>query len=1609
MSNNLQFNDNGTYTKTYIGSDSTGFYNMYYDGNTITSTTLLMGTGHRINFQIDPKKLPKYSQINSIKLRLRGTNNLTTPVINLTKETAYNSNTGTVIDCMVRAENFLYEVDVTKHVLDNEGNITYFGINTSHSISFYSSLTSTSSYLPQIIIDYVDIEQGLLKNKFVSGNAGRALEYKVGIQSGYPLISKELLNLGGNLMPLNLRLCFDTLRKAQNTVNALYNGMPNGWRLNYGMYLEGATNNYQFFDENGVRHQFKSSINDSSIHYDVAGTGLILIVETNGYKIKDTENNYLQFNSNKLLTKIARVIGTNEISTTITYNANTAQIATITDGMGRVFNFTYTSTEVKVTGTDITEIILSISNNQLTQIKEYGNRVSTYSYTNNFLTSAISDAGEKVIFTYDNLEKVSNISNYVNNNIVDQISLEYYLKTSYATNYKGIKFGYNFDIDSEVLSQFELQGKAAKNYKVLTKTDYSLLAEKSNTEAFNGYSDVELTSADGEVVLTKSLAKSKGTFDINTTGIYVVAFNYYIEGGYASKTSLLDVQQDGVSLLGTPISLNANNNKDQMILTSFRCNSLSAIKIKVTHSSEGTLYVNNIRVYESDPVEQYVCLNKYTNYSTISGDSQSWYKMNNNVTIGYDNGSDRFKVYKEDLEENLKNVALANGGKFNLWYNKKRGLITNVTSSILYTTSGPYYNLIELKMAVVTITKDKTTFRYNDYSSYGSLTNFLRRIIVHTSFLGELYEDFLVQNKDYLTVREKEYTSLYRDISHDSKGNETSSYVRNLNDALYINSAKKHSTDGKKLVSHKAYNGNLTYTGSTFDIDDNGKLKTEVLANGLTVSYDYDAEDNLKLKSATVSNVENKNEMEYEKDKAKQFSSSSNGYQFEYDTLNKLSKVKMIANDVVTDLITVQNSISPTNDVSIKAYPNGYYEKVTKDKYGNIMKIENSTNGSSYSIYKSFFHSDGDPESFKYSTDPETASLNQSALSRVRKVYDGITYDSATITYDNFGNVIKIAHTSESNIDNRTFAYDTAKRLKNDTILNGLTKYVVDYTYRNTDLEPSEDVEKVENAVSWTYDGTRNEQIIEKTNTVDNLRRVSSDKIYSNNYILQRDYTYATSGSNTTPFITKIDYKTGYYASPTSLGTIMYTYDNMNNITGVSDTFCSNTASYTYDGLGRITRENNSKLNKSSIWTYDSRGNITSQQDGVYTTGTFTPSTTTTFTYASSYPDRLTKHGSASITYDSMGNMLTYGSQRFSWTRGRILNSFTNASGSQYTYAYNADGMRTRKTLSTNVYTSYVVEGDKLISEHRKTDSAEIDLDYIYAGDEMIGFIYKTYVIFFIKNAQGDIIGLKDNSNNIRAKYVYDAWGNHKVYNASGVEQTSSTFVGNINPIRYRGYYYDTESDMYYCKSRYYKPQINRWINMDDISYLDKKNINGFNLYAYCGNDPVNKYDPSGHIAISTIIGIIIGVVALAATANDIYQIARGEDNGEGLKVMISGDNVHVKNSYKILTPWMRYGYSFYLNHFNHNTKDVIQGSTAGVQFEWELHNYAAWLGIGGDSAKHLDVGKSIFADGKTHPLRDEHGNITATGVMSLGMRIVYIWFGNPIYWIWDLIVNGGF
>ena len=106
-------------------------------------------------------------------------------------------------------------------------------------------------------------------------------------------------------------------------------------------------------------------------------------------------------------------------------------------------------------------------------------------------------------------------------------------------------------------------------------------------------------------------------------------------------------------------------------------------------------------------------------------------------------------------------------------------------------------------------------------------------------------------------------------------------------------------------------------------------------------------------------------------------------------------------------------------------------------------------------------------------------------------------------------------------------------------------------------------------------------------------------------------------------------------------------------------------------------------------------------------------------------------------------------------------------------------------------------------------------------------------------------------------EYSYDAWGNHtiKAYNKT---------IANANPFRYRSYFYDTDTGLYYLKTRYYDPEVGRFLNMDSVDYADPETLGGLNLYSYCNNNPVMYSDPDGHsiILACLIIGAIVGATA---------------------------------------------------------------------------------------------------------------------------------------------------
>ncbi len=136
---------------------------------------------------------------------------------------------------------------------------------------------------------------------------------------------------------------------------------------------------------------------------------------------------------------------------------------------------------------------------------------------------------------------------------------------------------------------------------------------------------------------------------------------------------------------------------------------------------------------------------------------------------------------------------------------------------------------------------------------------------------------------------------------------------------------------------------------------------------------------------------------------------------------------------------------------------------------------------------------------------------------------------------------------------------------------------------------------------------------------------------------------------------------------------------------------------------------------------------------------------------------------------------------------------------------------------------------------------------------------------------------------NVVVKYKYDAWGNHKVLDAAGAEITSSSHIGNKNPFRYRGYYYDTETGLYYLQTRYYDPAIGRFLNMDSINYANPESISGLNLYAYCGNNPVMNVDPTGEFAITAFaLALILGIGAGAVVGGTVAGVSAYNQGARG-------------------------------------------------------------------------------------------------------------------------------
>ena len=255
--------------------------------------------------------------------------------------------------------------------------------------------------------------------------------------------------------------------------------------------------------------------------------------------------------------------------------------------------------------------------------------------------------------------------------------------------------------------------------------------------------------------------------------------------------------------------------------------------------------------------------------------------------------------------------------------------------------------------------------------------------------------------------------------------------------------------------------------------------------------------------------------------------------------------------------------------------------------------------------------------------------------------------------------------------------------------------------------------------------------------------------------------------------------------------------------------------------------------------------------------------------------DLLTSYDGRTITYDEIGNPLSDGEWTYTWKRGRQLASMTKGN-TTWTYTYDAGGMRTKRTNGMDTYT-YIYNGSQLA---RLIVDAQESFDFYFTYDATgtpLTVTENGYTYYYVTNLQGDVIGIKDGSGNQVVSYAYDAWGK--------LLYRTNTQLAEYNPLRYRGYVYDWETGLYYVSSRYYDPEIGRWINADipEILTADFENFTQYNLFAYCFNNPVNMTDETGAFpkwAKKAIAVVAVAAVVVAAAVVTVATYGAGSVAG---------------------------------------------------------------------------------------------------------------------------------
>ena len=1212
---------------------------------------------------------------------------------------------------------------------------------------------------------------------------------------------------------------------------------------------------YSLYDADGTTHNFFSD--DNTNYYDDSGLRLTLTFSNSDIEIEDTSKTVRTYSAISdtawHLTSVTDRYG-NQLIFEFNTSYQPTKVTVKPNGLSNVeiLSFLYENDKLIAVYNDASKasVILNYSDGNLYMMKHcYGN--------DNTTEQDVRDA-------YNDLESAENVESYVS--------------VLYLTNNSGEITGVR-DLTTAEIIRYQ-----TSNGKITNVTEYigNTLGRKVSYTYGNGYTDVRSTGND-EILDTDDDIITRYIFDENnravsvysmsadSSEIYSITTATYeddnkIKNSLKERTVLQGVEPDDV-IEGVPDSeyfatIDSDNTTGfykQTVFLAENVASLTESNANMEYIISGFGYSNSILQNESSDFSLGVNVYYY------QGEGME----DEVVSYSFDFA---------DIESKWQYVC----GRFscNLGDSPTYKFVRKIEVVCSYYGHPDIENesaYANFKDVALTPFEASNGYNYYYYES-GNLA------IIENSFYREEYE---YDTDNRLTL----ITNSYNEIAEYTYTEESGTTVRNEKCFIY-----DPENNARYLVSETVYTYNeyglLTKTSALEIIDDNSASNDELLS--ITSEYEYITTAGSRVFGALISETDSLgNRTEYTIDPNKGWllyainTTTYIGYKYDYyedGTLWYVTPVTMsgdvpvemdgrviygyYANGELSYIWTESTEYHIRRDIysnpyeievgdrtlaTYEYYPNN--GKLKKINYGNGFSEEYEYNTLEMLEKVWYTYDDGTREqALSYAYNPDgTLDVVSSLLEGKETKYE----------YDDEGRLTEIKEKDTDETDYTTSClinYDSTDRVscKTPIITYGSTTsttsrlLLTSYEYGDNGALSVETHEYLgdNHKINYSYDSL---------NRISSIYRDMGDFDYTTEYTYLNGGSYGN-GNNSSHLVSKYVSTVG-----SSSTTYLYGYDPRGNITTV-ETNGSGTY-YTYDYLGQLVSEWDDELVRT--YTYDEAGNIVSintepvTSDGGMIMRLIPPLTqnnTVTFSYTDSqWGDLLTSFNGTTITYDEIGNPLSYyngTAYTFTWEGRKLVRAVKGSKN--LTFVYNDEGIRTSKTVN-GVKHTYHLNGSQIIAEEWGNKL----LVYLYdASGSPIGMMYRTTsyepedfdVFWFEKNLQGDIIAVYNESGIKVATYTYsDAWGNHSVSYSNGGASTGVQY----NPFRYRGYYYDTDLGMYYLQSRYYDSKICRFINAD--SYISTgQGLTGYNMFAYCGNNPVNRIDPTGEIS-NILIGITIG------------------------------------------------------------------------------------------------------------------------------------------------------